>query len=85
VRDLASRNGIRVDGKICQDGNLPPGCVLSVGGLRFRVLYEVRADAPPVVRPFDKGLLEKAGLTRTSLATEKPKDDQSQTLDADAS
>jgi pSer/pThr/pTyr-binding forkhead associated (FHA) protein len=83
VRDLASRNGIRVDGKTCQENNLPPGCVLSVGGLRFRVLYEVRADVPARPGLFDQGLLEKAGLSRTSLAANRPKDEQTQRIDAD--
>lgn len=64
VRDLGSRNGVRVDGVPCTEFFIPPGCVLAVGAHRFEVCY---GDAPaPTPGPkgpvFGKGLLEKAGL-----------------------
>jgi len=40
VNDLASRNGIRIDGVRCQEGQLPPGCVLSIAQQRYQVEYK---------------------------------------------
>jgi pSer/pThr/pTyr-binding forkhead associated (FHA) protein len=67
VRDLGSKNGIRVDGVRCEAQPLPPGSVLWVGGLRFEVVYAAPgAAAQPQPRPplFSQSLLEKAGLAR---------------------
>jgi adenylate cyclase len=67
VRDLGSKNGTRVDGVRCEEQRLPPGCVLSVGPLRFEVVY---GASGPTARPeaprslFHQSLLEKAGLAR---------------------
>jgi adenylate cyclase len=67
VRDLGSKNGIRVDGVRCEAQKLPPGSVLWVGGLRFEVVYaSPGAATPPRPRQplFGQGLLEQAGLAR---------------------
>jgi adenylate cyclase len=85
VRDLGSRNGIRVEGKSCQANDLPPGCVLSIVSLRYRVLYESAGAGPAKPGLFSQGLLEKAGLTRSSLpAEEEPKDQPPPRWDVDA-
>lgn len=39
VADLGSRNGVRVDGERCKQGQLPPGSTLWVGPHRFLVEY----------------------------------------------
>jgi adenylate cyclase len=69
VRDLASRNGIKVNGERCDSKWLMPGDVLSVANHRFELNYTTDATAPP---PEDDdvlatGLLEKAGLVKRDL------------------
>ncbi|MEO2035685.1 MAG: FHA domain-containing protein [Planctomycetaceae bacterium] len=69
VRDLASRNGIKVNGERCDSKWLMPGDVLSVAKYRFELNYTTDATAPP---PEDDdilatGLLEKAGLVKRDL------------------
>jgi adenylate cyclase len=69
VRDLASRNGIKVNGERCDSKWLMPGDVLSVAKHRFELNYTTDATAPP---PEDDdvlatGLLEKAGLVKRDL------------------
>jgi adenylate cyclase len=63
VRDLGSRNGVRVDGVRCELKSLPPGSVLAIANLRFQVVYPPR-DAEPVEQPsvFSQSLLAKAGF-----------------------
>jgi hypothetical protein len=65
VRDLASRNGTRVDGLPCDAKLLPPGSVLWVASLRYQVVYgglktETAGHAKGPV--FAQSLLEAAGL-----------------------
>jgi pSer/pThr/pTyr-binding forkhead associated (FHA) protein len=67
VRDLGSRNGVRVDGVRCETDRLKPGCVLWVAGLRFQVVYSAPTSAaePPAKGPvFAQSLLQAAGLVR---------------------
>ena len=66
VRDMGSRNGIKVNGERCDSKWLMPGDVLSVAKHQYEVDYAPRGDAPPPedADPFAKSLLEKAGLTR---------------------
>ncbi len=66
VRDLGSRNGIKVNGIRCDTKWLMPGDVLSVSRHRYEVVYDPQTDAPPPedADPFGQSLLEKAGLAR---------------------
>src|SRR5262249_49845298 len=47
VRDLGSRNGIKVDGVRCQAERLTPESVLWIAGLRFQVIYQAQGVAEP--------------------------------------
>lgn len=63
VRDLGSRNGIRVDGIFQLAKYLKPGEILSIAKHRYEIAYAPQADeAPPEENPFALSLLEKAGL-----------------------
>jgi pSer/pThr/pTyr-binding forkhead associated (FHA) protein len=66
VRDLDSRNGIKVNGERCDSKWLMPGDVLSVSKHRFELKYTTDATAPPPEEEdvFSVGLLEKAGLVK---------------------
>jgi adenylate cyclase len=66
VRDLDSRNGTRINGVFCRAERLPPGAVLGIAGLRYRVVYAGATEAVPAAAQgevMSRGLLEKAGLT----------------------
>lgn len=75
VRDLRSRNGIKVNGQRCEARWLLPGDELSVAKHRFEVDYEPLGDAPPPEEedPFAVSLLEKAGLQRREEQERKPR------------
>ncbi len=65
VRDLGSRNGIRVDGIRCDEKLLSPGSILSIAGLRYQVVYATQETGPrpgAKARLFAQSLLEAAGL-----------------------
>jgi adenylate cyclase len=63
VRDLGSRNGIRVDGVFQLAKYLRPGEILWIARHRYEISYTPLADEPPPEEnPFALGLLEKAGL-----------------------
>lgn len=63
VRDLGSRNGIRVDGVFQLAKYLKPGEILWIAKHRFEIAYTPLSDEPPPEEnPFALGLLEKAGL-----------------------
>lgn len=70
VRDLGSKNGVKVNGEQIETKVLMPGDVLSVAKHEFEVLYTPDTDAPvpEEENPFARGLLEKAGL-----ATDRPR------------
>lgn len=70
VRDLGSRNGIKVNGASCDSKWLLPGDVLHVAKHRFEVQYTPTSDGPPPEEenPFARSLLEKAGLGRNDPA-----------------
>jgi adenylate cyclase len=69
VRDLGSRNGIRVDGVFQLAKYLRPGEVLSIAKRRFEVMYTPLAEEPPPDdNPFALSLLEKSGLARKGAA-----------------
>lgn len=73
VRDLGSRNGIKVNGERVDGKFLMPGDVLHVARNRYEVRYKPIATgpAPEEENPFAMGLLEKAGLE-----TDRPRPDQ---------
>jgi len=67
VRDMRSRNGIKVNDIRCESKWLLPGDILSVARHRFQVVYSPQSDVPPPELeedPFAQSLLEKAGLER---------------------
>ena len=67
VRDLNSRNGIKVNDERCDSKYLIPGDVLSIAKHRFEIMYTPDADAPPPDEEEDimsLSLMEKAGLER---------------------
>lgn len=66
VRDLRSRNGIKVNGERTDSKFLLPGDELAIAKHRFQISYQPAADAPPPVEedPFAISLLEKAGLLK---------------------
>lgn len=70
VRDLQSRNGVKVNGVRCTEKLVQPGDILSVAKHKYEVKY-IPADLgavgpPPAEKPdvdfFSKSLLERAGL-----------------------
>ncbi len=70
VRDMNSRNGVKVNDTRCETQWLMPGDVLSVAKHRYEIVYTPVGDAPPPELdedPFARGLLEKAGLERKRL------------------
>jgi adenylate cyclase len=72
VRDLGSRNGIRVDGIVQLAKYLKPGEILWIAKHRYEISYTPLADEPPPEEnPFALGLLEKAGLVSRG-ATDTP-------------
>jgi adenylate cyclase len=66
IRDLGSRNGVKVNNIRCDVKWLMPGDVVTIAKHRYEVAYEPTGDGPPPddVNPFEIGLLEKAGLER---------------------
>ena len=66
VRDLNSRNGIKVNGVRCDSKWLMPGDVVSVSKHQYEVNYTPHGEAPTTEDedPFAIGLLEKAGLVK---------------------
>ncbi|RMG36969.1 MAG: FHA domain-containing protein [Planctomycetota bacterium] len=67
VRDLNSRNGIKVNGVRCDQKWLLPGDILSIARHKYEIQYTPQSDAPPPEveeDPFSRSLLEKAGLER---------------------
>ncbi|MEW4487215.1 FHA domain-containing protein [Thalassoglobus sp. JC818] len=63
IRDLGSRNGVKVNGERCDQKWLHPGDQISIAKNHYEIAYEPVGDAPPEDDdPFEVGLLEKAGL-----------------------
>ncbi len=66
IRDLDSRNGVRVNGQPTVEEWLMPGDSFSIAKFRFEIDYKPRSEEPPP--PFDvsagKSLMEKAGLEK---------------------
>lgn len=84
VRDLGSRNGIRVDGIVQLAKYLRPGEILSIAKHRYEIVYTPLEDEPPPdENPFALGLLEKAGLAGrgSQVETRFPRQDTSSHAD----
>jgi adenylate cyclase len=66
LRDLNSRNGVKVNGVRCDQRWVLPGDEVSIAKHRYALVYQPDGDAPPPVEedPFALSLLEKAGLAR---------------------
>ncbi len=81
IRDLGSRNGIKVNGKRCDMRWLMPKDIISIAKHRYEVLYEPDGTAPPPEEddPFAMGLLEKAGL-ESHRSTVRPSAKKSSTV-----
>ena len=68
IRDLGSRNGIRINEVAEQAAWVYPDDIVSIANHKFQVVYEPFSDRSPDAvgeDPFELSLLEKAGLTRT--------------------
>ncbi|HWL07021.1 MAG TPA: FHA domain-containing protein [Planctomicrobium sp.] len=68
VRDLQSRNGVKVNGDRVTTRFLRPGDDLAIAKNHYRIQYEPSGDAPPPPEedPFAMSLLEKAGLEKAA-------------------
>ncbi len=68
VRDLGSRNGVKVNGERVDSKWLQPGDEIVIAKHRYEMRYTPTGDAPPPElegeNPFARSLLEKAGLAR---------------------
>src|ERR1043165_485137 len=66
VRDLNSRNGIKVNGARCDTKWLMPGDRVAVSKHEYQINYTPHGELPTPEDddPFAIGLLEKAGLSR---------------------
>jgi len=75
VRDLNSRNGVKVNGERVETRFLHPGDELAVAKSLYRIQFEPAADAPPPPEedPFSMSLLEKAGLQKKMDDQRKPR------------
>jgi hypothetical protein len=64
VRDLGSANGIKVNDSRCDQKWVFPGDTLTVARHRYEMSYHGLGERPEEEEenPFEKGLLEKAGL-----------------------
>ncbi|HTQ37965.1 MAG TPA: FHA domain-containing protein [Pirellulales bacterium] len=82
VKDLGSRNGIKVNGVRCQEKRLDPGDKLSVAKHEYEIKYsptDLGATGPPPADDFNlpqqifgKSLLERAGLAKTPIRSQDP-------------
>ncbi len=83
VRDLQSRNGVKVNGTRVEEKRLDPGDILYIAKHKYEIAYspvELGAVGPPPPDVsdsdlFDKSLLERAGLEHQRLAKAKIKPD----------
>jgi pSer/pThr/pTyr-binding forkhead associated (FHA) protein len=87
VRDLQSRNGVKVNGVRVTDKRIDPGDILSIAKHKYEVNYspvDLGAVGPPPpdvpdVDFFNKSLLERAGLETRKIRPQKtPSDPEEQ-------
>lgn len=74
VRDMNSRNGIKVNGDRCDMKWLLPGDRLSIAKHDYEINYTPQSDEPPPEEenPFEMSLMEKAGLVKREKRPERP-------------
>ncbi len=76
VRDLRSRNGVKVNGERVTERWLRPGDALSIAKHDYEIQYAPTGDEPPPAEieenPFGQSLLEKAGLLRPERRPDRP-------------
>jgi len=83
VRDLQSRNGIKVNGIRVGEKRLDPGDTLSIARHKYEIMYSPASlgavGPPPLDEPesdiLGKSLLERAGLDRRRAAKMRFKED----------
>lgn len=86
VRDLQSRNGVKVNGVRCTEKLIQPGDILSIAKHKYEVNYssfDLGAVGPPPAETtdvdfFSKSLLERAGLEQRKMrpkGTPEPDED----------
>jgi len=76
VRDLQSRNGVKVNGVRVKEKRIDPGDVLSIAKHKYEVMYspvELGAVGPPPpdienADVFSKSLMERAGLEKRDVS-----------------
>ena len=76
VRDMKSRNGVKINDVRTSDGRLDPGDVLSVAKHKYRVDYspaELGAVGPPPTEDRSREILSESLLARAGLQTSGPK------------
>ena len=80
VRDLQSRNGVKINGVRVTDKRVDPGDILSIAKHKYEVRYSPvdlgAVGPPPADVPeadiFNKSLLERAGLEQRRFSRSKP-------------
>ncbi len=74
VRDMNSRNGIKVNGQRCDMKWLLPGDKLAIAKHEYEINYTPQSDEPPPEEenPFEMSLMEKAGLVKPERRPERP-------------
>ncbi|GAB6166602.1 FHA domain-containing protein [Thermostilla marina] len=85
VRDLNSKNGIKVNGVRVREKRLDPGDELSIARHKYEIRYspvELGAVGPPPPEVIDadifsRSLLERAGLSRPRTSEERERDSAS--------
>ncbi len=85
IRDLNSRNGIKVNNERCDTKWLMPGDEISIAKHRYHIEYQPDLSAPPPEEEnaFAMSLMEKAGLAKRaeSPRPKPPEEDKRITLD----
>jgi adenylate cyclase len=89
VKDLQSRNGVKVNGQRIVEKRLDPGDQLAVAKHLYEVEYspaDLGAEGPPPVDEpameiMSKSLLERAGLAGKKIISRASADDESQRYD----
>lgn len=76
LRDLGSTNGVKVNGERCDQKFLIPGDRVTIAKHSFTIEYEADPSAPLPEEDediFSKSLMEKAGLSRGTSGTRRPR------------